>query len=197
MRSFANILSGLILCIVSVPYIRGIIRGTVRPARATWIIFFLLDLLVLAGMLAKGTVNGQIIVGTATTGIVMGATLGTTHAVPWEPHEKGFLAVGFAGVGLWIVTRDPLAGILVGILVVELALALTFLEVWRDPSRESALLWFLPALASVPILLTAPEISLAALIQPVVWCLNNTVMSLFILWRTTTYKRHVYATPLT
>lgn len=66
-RSVLSLLAGVLFVAGFVPYIRAIVRGQTKPAKASWIIWATLDTITIAGMYAKDAVNGQIL------GAVLGA----------------------------------------------------------------------------------------------------------------------------
>lgn len=61
MKDVLSQISGALFLIGFVPYIKAIVKGFAKPAKATWIIWAILNLNVLIGMVLMGTTNYQII----------------------------------------------------------------------------------------------------------------------------------------
>lgn len=56
-----SVVSGILFVTAFFPYIRAILAGKTKPAKASWIIWESLDCITLAGMYAKDAINGQIV----------------------------------------------------------------------------------------------------------------------------------------
>lgn len=170
------------LC-ASTPYIVGILQKRFRPSRSSWIVWSTLDSITLAGMLAKGSANTQIISGWLLSLLIMFSVLHVTKATPWKRREKLYLAGGAFGIVLWGLTSDPLTALITSLAVIECALVPTLEGVWNDPEAEPPIPWLLGGLASVPVLVSLDHWTLANALQPILWMTNNVIVVLLILWR--------------
>jgi hypothetical protein len=143
MTSFQQMLtitSGALFVIGFLPYGIAIVRGKTKPAKASWIIWASMDSVLLAGMFAKGAVNGQIL------GAVLGAwiivALALKFGTPgWTKLDKFCLAGTVLGVTLWWIFGNPLLGIVINLSVGFIGSMPTIASAWQDPSREDKFAW--------------------------------------------------------
>jgi hypothetical protein len=176
--------SGVLCMIGFLPYIVAIVRGSTKPAKATWIIWASLDTITLCGMFAKEAVNGQIL------GAVVGAWTIAALSVKfgasgWTKLDKLCLAGAVLGVLLWQVFDNPLLGIVTSLSVVFLGSIPTFVSVWRDPSREDKFSWTIFWASCVVAVWAIPSWTIADAGQPLTFFTIEMVM-MYIL-----YFRHV------
>jgi len=175
-----NVVAGILFVFAFIPYIRAILRGETKPAKASWIIWASLDYIVLAGMIVEHTVNGQIL------GAVIGATivigLAMKYGTPgWTRTDKFCLGGAFLGISLWIAFNNPVFGILTSCAVALLGSVPTFISAWRDPSREDKSAWTIFWVSCVCAIIAIPQQTLAAAAQPVTFFIIESVM-MFILF---------------
>lgn len=172
MKSVLSVLSGLLVIIGFVPYIRSILRKDVvrstKPAKSTWLIWASLDTITLAGMYAKGAVNGQIL------GSVIGAwavaVLALNYGTPgWTRLDKICLGGAIFGVALWQIFSSPVLGILTSLGVIFIGSIPTFVSSWKDPSHEDKLGWTIFWFACVCAVIAIPRWTLADAAQPIMF----------------------------
>ena len=177
-----SVLSGGIFFLGFVPYIRAILRGEAKPAKASWLIWASLDTVTLAGMYASNTVNGQIVAATCGSWIIVFLAL-KQGVSGWSRLDKACLAGAALGIALWIAFSSPLLAILVSMSVVFLGSFPTFKSVWDDPGRENLLTWSCFLTSCIFSLLAVPQWSLANAAQPVVFFATNSIVVLLLLVR--------------
>lgn len=180
-------LSGLIFIAAFFPYIRSILRGETKPAKASWVIWASLDTITFAGMLIRDTLNGQIlaaIVG-AWTVVVFAWKYGTPC---WTKLDKFCLSGAVLGIALWQIFDSPELGILTSLSVVFLGSIPTFVSAWQDPGRENAVAWILYWVSCMVALLAIPAWTLADAAQPVCFSAIETIM-MFILFVKPRFKK--------
>ena len=170
------VFSGVLSVVALVPYARSIIKGETKPAKATWLIWAILDTMVFAGMLAEGTLNGQmpgVIVG---TWVVL--ALAMKYGTPgWTRLDKLCLGATSIGIVLWLVFNNPVWSIVVALSVMSVGSAPTFVSTWRDYTRENKLAWTLVFVSSVAAVLAIPgKWTLANAAQPIVFLAISVVM---------------------
>lgn len=142
MKEFFSVAAGLLFVLGFLPYIRAILKGETKPAKATWLVWASLDTVALVGMIAEGVVNGQIL------GIIVGAwtvaLLALKYGTPgWTKLDKFCIVGAVLGIILWQVFSSPLLGMLVSLGVMFLASFPTFLSAWEDPGREDKTAWII------------------------------------------------------
>jgi hypothetical protein len=135
-----SILSGILFVFAFIPYTLSILKGPTRPSKASWIIWASIDYIIFFGMLAKGTVNGQIV------GAIIGATvvirLALKYGEPgWSLLDKYCLFGAGIGIVFWIIFQEANFGIIACCLVALMGTAPTAKTVWGDPGSENKLAW--------------------------------------------------------
>jgi len=157
------------------PYIIATLRKKTKPMKATWIIWWVLDIITLAGEYAKHSINGQIIGAVAGAGIVV--VLALKYGTPgWTRLEKLCLAGAFVGVAIWGLTNDPVWGILICSGVIFGGSIPTFISAWTDPKRENKLAWSIYFTSCFPAMLAVPRWTLADAAQPINFLIIESIM---------------------
>lgn len=174
-KNVLTLIAGVLFLLGFVPYIRAIVRGETKPAKASWVIWATLDTITLAGMFFKNAINGQII------GAVIGAWVVVILALiygtrGWTKLDKYCLGGAVLGIALWVAFDNPVLGIVVSNIVVFLGAIPTFKSAWGDPSREDKMAWTIYWLSCVCAVLAIPAWTLADATQPVIFFITETVM---------------------
>ncbi len=170
-----TVIAGVLFLLGFVPYIYSILKGQSKPAKASWVIWAILDTITLAAMYAKNAVNGQII------GAVIGAwiivVLAFLYGKPgWTKLDKYCLGGAALGIALWVAFNDPVWGIVVSNAVVFLGAFPTYKPAWNDPWREDKFAWTLFWLSCVFAILAIPAWTLEDATQPVVFFVVESIM---------------------
>ncbi len=172
---------GIITAVAYIPYAKMIWSGKGKPAKATWIIWTFLGLIILSGMAAKGTLNGQII--STVFGDAFIAILALRFGRNgWTLTDKLCLAgAGFAII-LWQLTGDATIGILMSLLTLVFGAIPTFQNGWHHPEHENHIAWILFWIGGVIAILAIPRWSLADAAQPITLAFmqNAMIYALFI-----------------
>lgn len=125
-------------------YARGILRGAIRPSRATWLIWAVLLWLTVASSWQGGA--GAAVVKTVamafgvTAIAVLALRFGTGGCVCSDRACFGLTAVGIGG---WTVSADPIVGLALFILTDAVGAIPTIRDLLRDPDRERPAYWLL------------------------------------------------------
>lgn len=122
----------------SLPYIREIIRGSVRPRIASWSVWT-----ILAGvMTVSAFVEGQI--PSALLSLVSFVGCATILVLGWKRGGRELSRIDVVcivgavlGIGSLVVLRDPSVAILVSVGVDAIAFVPTLIHGWTDPEEES------------------------------------------------------------
>ena len=164
------------------------IYGATRPTRGSWITWATLDMVILAGMYASGTVNGQIIGGTLSSAMIMVLACLGWGKPGWTKLEKICLAILPIGLLLWWLTTDPWWSIVISLILLTIGCWPTYESAWIDPTRESKAAWTLMLLSSLFILPTLPaihtwtiETGVTVAAQPIVFFATQLPM-MYLLW---------------
>ncbi len=148
-----SITSGIVSFMGGVPYIKSILvkpkHGLRKsPAKASWLIWTLLDIITISGMYLKGaSINGQLIMGSTNALIITILSLKYGES-GWKKRDKYCLAGAFGGIVLWVLTSEPIFGIIISLGIMFIGAIPTLFGAWDDPTRENRLAWTLFAIAS-------------------------------------------------
>ena len=174
-RETLSVLAGMLYLVGFGPYIRGIFRGETKPAKASWIIWAILDVVMLAAMIAKESVNGQII--GAAMGACTVAILALRYGLPgWSIIDRLCLLGAALGIALWWLFREPTVGLVVSTTVILIGSSPTFVSAWKDPTREDRTPWMLYFLSCLLALAAFPAWTWEDASQPIAFTLIESVM---------------------
>ena len=160
--------SGLVFILAFFPYIRAIVRRETSPRKATWLVWAVGDIIILTGMIAKGTVSGLMI------GAVLGATstflLSLKFGEPgWSARDKVCISLSGIAIVLWLYFGDSNFGISFSLLALTIAVWPTYVSAWRRPENEDKRGWILFNLANVFAVLAIPEWTFADVAPPFIF----------------------------
>lgn len=180
MQHVLSMISGLIMLVAFIPYIRAILRGETKPSKASWLIWATLDIITFAGMYASHTVNGQI-VGTM-LGAASVAILALKLGKPgWTMLDKICIACAVLAIVLWRIFDSPIVGLSTSLIATLVAGFPTFANAWRKPEEEDKLAWVLYWLSCVFAVAAIPSWTMGDAAQPLLFFANESVM-VFILF---------------
>ncbi len=182
LKNALSIIAGFLFVLGFVPYIRAILRKETKPAKASWIIWASLDYLVLAGMIAEHTVNGQIVGAVVGASIVIGLAL--KYGTPgWTSLDKFCLGGAVLGIALWQMFSDPVLGILTACTVAFFGSIPTFVSAWKDPSREDKVAWTIFWVSCVCAVIAIPHWTVADAAQPITFFAIETIVTYTLYFR--------------
>ncbi len=183
-----SLLSGILFVIGFVPYTYAVLRdrnmpsgtlGKTEPSKATWIIWISLDMITLAGMVAKHTVNFQII-GCVTGGTLV-MLLSIRYGIPgWTKLDKLCLSGAVLGLALWAISRNPMVGMATSLSVTFLGSIPTFVSTWEDYHRESKVGWTIFFISCCLAVIAVPKFDMATAAQPLTFFTIETIMMLIL-----------------
>ncbi|MBP7006309.1 hypothetical protein KBB27_04290 [Patescibacteria group bacterium] len=124
-------------------------------------------------MLAKRSLNGQLIAGMICGIAVLVLAYQRHGKTLWTIKETGYLVGGLVGILLWLWLDDPQYAIAISLIVVVFGAIPTLFSVWKSCRTESLSAWTCFLLSSVPILLTIPEWTFERVAQPIGWGIVN------------------------
>ena len=146
---YLGIAAGVINTIGLLPYLRDIFRHKTKPERATWWIWLVLNFIALSAQWAAGATWS------------LGLTVGQIFAVGLiavlslkygygKFHKKHYISLAVAGVGvlIWKLTSDPLAALVIVVLIDFMAFYLTIVKSWHAPNTETLSSWVLASIAA-------------------------------------------------
>jgi hypothetical protein len=170
-----SILSGLVFISAFFPYIKAIVRKEASPRKATWLVWAIGDIIILAGMIAKHTVSGLMV------GAVLGATstfiLLLKFGEPgWTKRDKICLALSGLAIILWIYFGNSNVGIAFGLIALAIAVWPTYVSAWEKPEKEDHKAWVLFNTSNVLAIAAIPHLTFADIAPPLTFMLIDLPM---------------------
>lgn len=196
MRELADLAAGLLYIIAFIPYALAIWRtrkmpsgahGKTQPAKASWIVWAILDTVVLIGMYVEKTVNGQIIGAVIGIWVVVFLSLKFGQS-GWKKRDKICLGIGITGLIFWKLSDNPELGILFSLIGMFIAAYPTFKEAWRDPSHEDKPTWIIFSVACVFALIAVPKWTIAHAGLPITAFIIDVPITVIIYFRSLKLK---------
>ncbi len=174
-REIFSFVAALLHAAGFVPYARAILRKEAKPAKASWLIWAGVDSIVIAGMYAEHSVNGQIVA--AVLGAWVIALIALRFGTPgWTRLDRFCLGGAVLGIALWCIFSEPILGIVTSLSVVFLGSIPTFVSAWDNPSRENRTAWILFWLSCLCMVVAVPSLKLADAAQPITFLTIDSTM---------------------
>lgn len=174
-RTVFSTFVGILYIVGFIPYILSILKGKTKPAKASWVIWTILDTITVAGMYVQGTLNGQIIGATAGAWIVviLAFMYGTKG---WTKLDKLCLIGAFVGIILWKLFNNPTLAILTSGIVVFIGSIPTFVSAWKDPTKENKAGWIIFWISYIFTMVSIPKFTFDYATQPIIFFAIETIM---------------------
>lgn len=173
-----GIAAGFLFIIGFVPYGIAIVKRTTKPSKVSWIIWLSIDLVTFGGMIAKGTLNGQMIGIVGGGGIILLLALLYGES-GWTKLDKFCLAGAAIGMAL-LLFNNPLLAIISSATVGFIGSFPTFISAWQDPGREDKLAWTIYWLSCVCAVCAIPHLTIADALQPLDFFLIESIMMIIL-----------------
>jgi hypothetical protein len=144
LRDYAGELAGIFFLAAFVPYFFQIIWGTVKPERATWIIWTILGFLILLSYKSVGAGNTIWLPLAGAVGPCAILILTYWYGVGGRTTLDIVCLVG-AGIGVaaWLFTANPFVGLLCFLASDTVGAVPTYFKTWKHPRSESLVSWIL------------------------------------------------------
>ncbi len=174
-----SVAAGLLFTAGFVPYIAAILSGKAKPAKATWLVWSVVDAVILCGMYSAGDLSWQMVGCTIGTWIValLAMKFGTSG---WTNLDKACLVLAVLGVSGWLKSGNPILGIVFSLAVVVLGCIPTFSSAWKNPSQENKPAWLMFWASCVLATIAIPQWTLAYAAQPLVFLAIQSTMLLIL-----------------
>jgi hypothetical protein len=184
-----GIISGLLALVIYAPYGYDIVRGRVRPSRATRI---MLTLVLIVALWQQQTLGSGWALA-VTVGELLGSIailfLSLKHGIGgWQRSDivcYGLLAIGML---IWLSTGNALAALHVSVAVDAIACWPTLIKTWRLPDTETPIFYIGGIVAAGLSLLAQPNLSYGVLLFPV-YLMGANAAVLLLIYRLTLHRR--------
>ena len=157
------------------PYIRAIVLRETKPAKSSWVVWCLLDLIVFVTMWKQGVLNGQILGAVLGSGIIVALALKFGEK-GWTLQDKICFAGAAFGIVLWYLFDSPFLAMMMSLAIIFWAAIPTFVSAWKNPESENKMAWTLFWLSCVAAMFAIPSWTWADAAQPITFLIIESVM---------------------
>jgi len=157
-----------------IPYIRDTLLLRVKPQRATFFIWLVLDVIAFFSQLAKGASSSLWLPGLETFGVLTIFILSIKYGVGGF-NKRDYIALSIAAFGLiaWYFTKEATIALALVILVDATGLSLTLHKAYLSPTSETHLAWILSAVGGLLSLFSVGSFNIVLLSYPFYIILAN------------------------
>jgi len=165
-------------------YFSSIFRGDTKPHLFTWLVYFIVDIIVFAAQVLNNAGPGAWVTFTGLIGTFLVAVVSLRYG---EKHITktdwiSFIAALFAIV-LWRLTGDPLLSVVIAAVINFLAMAPTFRKAYAKPYEESLSVWLADTVRYMLAIIALATLSLTTALFPAALVIGDTLLILMILIR--------------
>lgn len=148
-QSFGYVSGGLIL-LSFLPYLRGIFKGQTKPERMSWFIWSILGGIAFFSQLAKGASHSLWMPGLQTIGDLLVFVLAIKYGIGGMQRRDivALVAVTISLV-LWYHTKEPAVALMLAIAIDGIGGILTIIKSYKLPTTEPVTAWILTALGGL------------------------------------------------
>ena len=177
-----GLLAGLLSLAAFVPYIIAIVKGATKPNRATWWIWTINGLILLASYYASGAESTVWVAVGYFVGSLLTAVLALRYGEGgWSPFDRSCLLGAALGLLFWWMFNSSIVA-LVTTLFVDFAGALpTIRKAYRAPETEDRVAWGLFISGNTVNLLAVEAWSFAIAVYPVYMFLASGTIAVLVL----------------
>lgn len=172
-----------------VPYFRDIFRHKTKPERAMWWIYSVLFILLFAAQKKAGA-HWLLVVS---AGYILSAVLIAVLSLRYGYgtfHKRDVASLGIAALGLllWLLTDQPLAAIVMVVIVDFAGFWLTLTKTWHAPHSETLISWQLSCAGAILSVFSADSWKPSIVIYPLYSVLGSGLLVWLIMYRRTKVK---------
>ncbi len=159
MESFFGILAGVIVLIAFIPYTLSILRGETKPSRASWLIWFLMDVAVVLSYRAVGATD-TLWIG---VGLLSGSTVVMVLSMFYGEGKltrlEWLCLVGATLSTIAWVIAGPAIALFLYLIIDTFAYAPTIQKAYANPESENKWAWSVTFTGVLVNLLAIPAIA--------------------------------------
>ena len=185
-------LSGSLMILSVIPYIRSILKGNTKPQRMTWLIWSILTLIAFFSQLAKGASWSLFVTGGDMIAILITFIFSVKYGVGGF-RKLDILSLFGAGVSLllWYLTNEPAVALFLIILIDIIGANLTIIKSWKNPETENWICWAMCGVGGLFGILSVGSLNFVLLSYPIYICLMNSILAIIVISR----KRYLAISP--
>lgn len=174
-------ISGILAIIAYIPYIVGIVKKTIMPEKATWLVWLTIDVTALISMYVEGTVGMQM--PAVVLGSVVTNALTLYYGKPgWTRLDITCMTLAVIGIAVWILSGNPHFGLLSFAVCNWIGFIPTLRSAWLKPDSQKNMAWQTNFIASMFSLIGLDAWTIGSATAPLTFFVMNAVI-LGILYR--------------
>lgn len=170
--------------VLHIPYLKGTIKGTIRPHPFTWVLWTTLTCIIFFAQVSDGAGPGAW--GTGVVGaLCIGITLASLR-YGFENIKKQdivFFVTGLMTIPLWIYTNDPTLSVIIIVTIDLMAFAPTYRKSYHKPYDEPLYLYSWNVVRHGLSLIAIANVTIATALFPLMVGVANAALALFLIWR--------------
>jgi hypothetical protein len=167
MTQILGLLSGILIVISYLPYIRDILLHKTKPERASWLIWAVLGSIAFFSQFAVGGSFSLILPASETLFTVLIFVLAIKYGVGGFTRRDIIALIAAAmGLILWYFTKQPLAALIITVIIDSIGAILTVIKSYHDPESETLISWVLVATAGILATFAVGKIDGSLLLYP-------------------------------
>lgn len=192
MKELVAIVAALLAVAGNVPYLRGVLRGRVKPHPYTWLVWSIVSGIVFFGQLVKGAGWGALPTGASEIFTLIIFVFSLKYGFKGiTKTDTIFLVVALLGLVPWWLTKDPTTSVVVAVGIDLIAFGPTLRKGWLQPHTEAPILYGSNVLRHGLLLLSLQSYNIATTLHSIAMITANSVMALIIIKRGGRPKRPI------
>lgn len=181
MKETIAIIAAFIAIIGNVPYIRAVLKGTVKPHPYTWLVGSIVSCVIFFGQVVKGAGIGALPTAASEIFTVIIFILSIRYGFKGiTKSDTIFLILALLGIIPWVLTKDPTLSVIIAVGIDVIALLPTMRKTWSNPSTEKPILYAMNVLRHALSLFSLQAYNIATALHSCVMVIVNTVITLII-----------------
>lgn len=161
--------SGALGILSAIPYIVSTLKGVTQPERNAWLIWLLLDFVLVFSQLAKGgSWSVLMTVGFLLSDLVI-LLLSLKYGYRNKISKRDYLALLGVGLGaaLWVVSKEAAVAIFAAIVIDAMGGVLTVIKSYENPRKENLTKWIFTNISAVLACFAVGSINIFLLAFPI------------------------------
>jgi len=161
-----------------IPYVRGMLKGAVRPNVVTFGLWTLIELFALWAQMSAGASWSALLLVAASfnTGLIAILCMFGYGYKKYGLLDGLCLALAVVALILWRLTQEPVTAIIFLWFADFIACVPTIMKAYRDPHSENALAWLLITVGAVFFIASTRIFDVANLIFPIQFAVADAVI---------------------
>ena len=178
------VISTVLAIYCTIPYMVSIVRGKTKPHQFTWLIFTLMNAIIMVSQFLEGARLSVIISVVFFVGSGIEWLLSLKYGVrDSSRYDRILLVLALATIVVWLLTRNNALAIWLIVLIDIFATTMLVLKLKKHPGSEPFWLWFIATVAFVFSVLSLTDKPLSILyVRPIYGVLSDVAVLAAILY---------------